>query len=187
MPANFNAVILEFCRVCHWAYEAWRTNRVLFDESPRADKLYHSASGPALERICNITQEYFLLQIAKLHDPASQKIGKVIHYNLGIDYIIKFGGWDLVTEAKLQSLQKQLDALHQKILPARNKILSHNDLPTILAHAVEGKFPSEADTAYFKTLEEFVNLVCEKSTGENFNFISAVDMEIDSLASALVK
>ena len=96
MTAHSEIVVYKFCGLCQWAYEAWRTYRVLFDDSPRSAKLRSSTSGEALNRISIITQEYFLLQIYKLHDPASQQ-GNI---TLGIDYMIRFGGWDVNYKGK---------------------------------------------------------------------------------------
>ena len=41
----------------------------------------------------------------------------------------------------------------------RNKILSHNDLPTILSGSTLGAFPRGADRSYFEALQQFVNIV----------------------------
>src|SRR6266705_6778587 len=55
-------------QVCHWTYEAWITHRVLFDDNPNGEELRHSKYGPLLGRLSNITADYALLQLAKLHD-----------------------------------------------------------------------------------------------------------------------
>src|SRR5271154_1203190 len=127
MTAHSEIVVDKFCERCQWAYESWSTRRVLFDDKPRSAKLRISKSGKALYRISEIMQDYWILQVSKLHDPASQQ-GQI---NLGIDYMIRFGGWDITTKSKLESLQTQLNELAAKIRPARNKILSHNDLEAI--------------------------------------------------------
>jgi hypothetical protein len=101
--------------------------------------------------------------------------------------MIRFGGWTPETEAKLLALRKQLDELNQMIRPARNKALSHNDLEAILKRQTLGAFPAEMDTAYFKTLQEFANLVCENSTAGEFQFTSDVAAETDLLAETLAK
>jgi len=73
--------------------------------------------------------------------------------------MVRFGGWKKKTEDKLQQLRKGLDELAAKIRPARNKILSHNDLETILNGATLGKFPKGEDEKYFKTLQEFADTI----------------------------
>lgn len=183
MSAQSDIVIDEFLKLCQWTYESWRTHRVLFDPSTRTDKLSYTSSVMALTRISIITQEYFLQQLAKLHDPAAAGNQK----NLGLEYIIMFGGWDAPTKAQLEAMKDKLDGLHLKIRPARNKILSHNDLKTILKKKTLGAFPPEADTTYFRILEEFANLIREKGAGKKFHFQTSVDSETNLLADALAQ
>jgi hypothetical protein len=66
--------------------------------------------------------------MAKLHDPAVMS-GRV---NLSLAYILDYGGWDVATAGRLRALRNQLDDLDRQIRPARNRILSHNDLVTLL-------------------------------------------------------
>jgi hypothetical protein len=182
MTAHSDIVVNKFCDLCQWAYESWKTHRVLFDEKPHTTKLRNSKGGHALYRLSVITQEYFLLQISKLHDPAVQQN----QINLGIDYMIRFGGWEAITNSKLQAMKIQLEELAKKIRPARNKILSHNDFEAILNESTLGQFTAEADTEYFKTLEEFVNTVCENSTGRSWHYFTDVEPETELLLSTLL-
>jgi hypothetical protein len=89
MQALSASVIVEFCKLCGWAYEAWLNHRELFDQNPRAAELQNSWAGDALARLSVISQEYALLQVVKLHDRAVVS-GNV---TLGIDYIVTYGGW----------------------------------------------------------------------------------------------
>src|SRR5471030_315535 len=114
MNAHSEIVVGKFCEICQATYDAWRTHRVLFHKNPREAELIKSPAGKALIRLSIITQEYFLHQVSKLHDPAVQKD----QVNLGIDYIVKFGGWDEIVKAKLKALQKQLEEVPKKIRPA---------------------------------------------------------------------
>jgi hypothetical protein len=96
-----------------------------------------------------------LHQIAKLHDPAKQ-FGQ---NNLSISYIIDNGFWDRETRMRLGLLKAQLDAFASLLREARNKLLAHNNLATILAGQARGQFPVGADIEYFKGLQELVDLV----------------------------
>lgn len=182
MAAIGNPAIQEFCKLCNWAYEVWATHRVLFDDNAEVDILKASHYGEPLGRLSIITQEYVLLQISKLHDPAVQRD----RINLSLEYVIKFGGWDHDTATKLQKLYHELEALAKKLRLARNKILSHNDLAAILDASYLGEFEQGADIKYFKTLQEFVNVVHEKTIGGIFPFndLAAGDAEI--LLTALI-
>lgn len=148
-------VVEEFYGLCNWAYEVWLTHRELFDVNPRAEELKQSFAGDALGRLSIVTQEYLLHQIAKLHDPASQ----YGHANLSIDYVVKSGSWPAHTQVELEQLQSKLKGFAQLLIGARNKLLSHNDLATILTGTTLGAFPEGSDRDYFATLQEFVNIV----------------------------
>ncbi len=174
-------VVQEFCKLCNWAYEAWATHRVFFDDNPKADALKASHYGEPLGRLSVITQEYVLLQITKLHDPAVQR-GQI---NLGLEYVTKFGDWDETTAIKLQRLFHDLETLAGKLRQARNKVLSHNDLSAILEASSLGEFEQGADIKYFETLQEFVNVVHEKAVGQLFPFNGRAVADAKILLAAL--
>ncbi len=128
-----------FCSHCNWAYEVWVTHKCLFDDNPTPENNIALARDLTV-RLSTITQEYALLQIAKLHDPWTQ--GR--HVNLSIDYFVRFGCWGPKQE-RINAISAELAQLHQSIRPARDKILSHNDLATTMADHTLGDFPKDAD------------------------------------------
>jgi len=74
---------------------------------------------------------------------------------------VEYGGWDAKTEGRLRGLLNDLSELHQRIRPARNRLLGHNDLSTILADVPIGKFEAGLDDRYFDALQSFASLVRE--------------------------
>jgi len=159
--AHSPIVVERFYDLCNRAYRDWRIHKILFVDNPRKRELETSVAGYALEQFSILSQESFLLQIAKLHDPAIVQG----HITLGIEYMVRYGGWDKNTETKLQALQLQLNELDKKTRPARNKILSHNDLESILNGGILGGFPDGMDDKYFKTLQEFVDVIHDSVIG----------------------
>src|SRR5438876_773088 len=141
--------VQDFINICHWTYEASITHRVVFDVNPNGDD---SKYGPLLGLLSNITADYALLQLAKLHDRAKGK-------NLTLEYIIENGGWDSATASTLRQLHRQLDAFYRQIKPARNKILAHTDLATIQNKQTLGAFQKNADQEYFTVLAHFISVV----------------------------
>ena len=136
MSALSPFVIIEFCKLCGWAYECWLNHRELFDDNPRAVELRASFAGAALARLSEITHEYSLLQIAKLHDRAIVN-GKV---TLSLEYIITYGAWSPTVRGELEALEAKLSAFASQLREARNKSLSHNDLAAIVSGATLGAF-----------------------------------------------
>ena len=170
MPALSASVVLEFCDLCQWTYEVWLNHLELFDNNPRLTGPRNSYAKKELSRLSIISQEYGLLQIVKLHDPAVMNG----HVTFGIDYMLTYGGWSDSVRLRLQALKKQLDDFASQLRGVRNKVLSHHDLDTILAGAPLGKFAEGDDERYFKALQEFVNTVHDEVLGGPWPFCNLV-------------
>lgn len=166
-------VAKQFCELCNWAYECWVTHKRLFDENKRTETTIARAKY-FTARLSVITQEYSLLQICKLHDPAIQR-GAV---NITIDHIVRFGDWGLDAD-RINGYVRDLTSLFEKLQSARNKVLAHNDLEAIMESTALGEFPEGLDDAYFSALQELVNAVHEKwLDGINpFNDLARADVE----------
>jgi hypothetical protein len=132
-------------------------------------------------RLSIVSQEHLLHEICKLHDPAVQQN----QVNLGIDYIVRFGGWDDATKLQLSELQAKLRELADKLRQVRNKVLSHNDLETILEGETLGRFPDGEDIEYFKNLQNFANIVHRAVIGDDFVFNKCASDEAAALLSLL--
>ena len=167
MPALSEEVIGKFCGLCMWTHDTWLLRKYLFDKNPDEAKLKHPRYEHFFARLQLVLQEHWLLQLAKLHDPAVQN--KQI--NLTIDYIIDYGNWDSSTHAELKQLRdKMVMLVDASIRKARNKALSHNDLAAILSDAVLGEFTEGKDIEYFESLQAFVNVVANQVLDETFQF-----------------
>ena len=175
------SVALEFCKLCGWAYEAWLNHRELFDLNPRTAELQKSFAGEELARLSVISQEYSLLQIAKLHDPAVVS-GKV---TLGIDYVVTYGSWSPETRKKLESLRADLNKLGGQLRDARNKSLSHNDLAQIVAGVTLGEFNSGEDESYFQSLQKLVDIVHGEVLGGPWPFNDLVKNDVAAFMAIL--
>jgi hypothetical protein len=118
----------------------------------QGEQLRQSEYGALLGRLSEITADYAILQLAKLHDRARGK-------NLSLEYIIENGGWDNEAASALRQLELQLDTFYQQIKPARHKILAHSDLATIQNKQPLGAFEKDADQEYFAALRKFISVV----------------------------
>jgi hypothetical protein len=176
MSAFNRTLIDKLFNVCNQTHEVWVLRRALFDDNNQQQDLGTGHHVYFLNMLSEVLHEYMLLQLAKLHDPAVGA-GRI---NLSIAYIVEYGGWDVVTADRLRALKSQLDSLNAQIRPARNRILAHNDLATLLSDEPLGGFPPNADIEYFITLHAFVSLVYEKVTGApcaDFSSFSRTDAE----------
>jgi hypothetical protein len=181
MSALSPHVVLEFSKICDWTFQSWLNHRELFDENPRSDELMKSMGGVALGRLSVISHEYVLLQIAKLHEPTVVS-GQI---TLGIEYVVKYGGWDQSVSTKLSELADQLAMFAKGLRTVRNKVLAHNDLAAILSGSTFGEFEKNDDVKYFQTLQEFVNVVHSQVIGGPFPFNDLVKNEIADLMTII--
>ena len=174
-------VAKQFCELCNWAYECWVTHKCLFDDNVKKETTigkpeYFTA------RLSVITQEYSLLQICKLHDPAIQNSA----VNITIDYIVRFGDWGQDVEYINRNV-KRLNSLFDKLKSARNKVLAHNDLEAIMGAAVLGEFPEGFDEEYFAVLQDIANKVHEKWCGGPYPFNDLAGADVEEFLHILEK
>ncbi len=175
-------VAKKFCELCNWAHECWLTHKRLFDENDRQERTIGKAKC-FTNRLSRITQEYTLLQICKLHDPPVR--GNSI--NITINYILEFGDWGSDKE-KIQGIVSRLNNLFERIKPARNKVIAHNDLKELIdEEATLGAFPDGLDDKYFSVLQVLVNEVNEKWFDGPCPFDNFAGADVDEFLSILEK
>jgi hypothetical protein len=86
----------------------------------------------------------------------------------------------------LTELDQRTQAFRQKQLPARNKLISHADRSAILAGNTLGGAPQADWDQFWLDLEELVNIIHERVTGEQFK-VTEIGMltDADGLLKAL--
>jgi hypothetical protein len=152
-----------------------------FEDDPRTATIGSAGHGHFLYNLSIVSQEYALLQMSKLHDPACQQK----RVNLTIEYVIEYGGWDAETKRNLLRLASELGELYAHIQAARNRTIAHNDLATILDDTPLGAFPAGADDSYFAKLEEFASIVQQEVAGYALPFDHFAQTDVAMLLKAL--
>jgi hypothetical protein len=141
-----------------------------------------SAAGKTLERFSIISQEYLLQQISKLHDKA-ETCGRK---NLTLDYVVRFGNWDVNTGDRLQSLREKMDQFESHLRLARNKRIAHNDLKMIEENVTLGAFDEGLDDDYFRDLKEFVALASKKGLCYRYPLRDQPVPDVDQFLDVLI-
>lgn len=173
----------DFHSLCEWTHHAWLMHKTI-ETSPQTDQLMKGRCKEFLHHLSRITQEYSLQQIAKLHDPALQGSKS----NLTLDFVIRFGKWDEATVATLSGLRDEMARLvGNPVKGSRNMVLSHNDVETIAKETVHGQFESGADDRYFELLQQFVDIVNDKSFGGPAPFSEFAVSDTQVFLEALVR
>jgi hypothetical protein len=174
MPALTPKVVVKFCEHCDWTEQCWLLRKHLFDDNPDQRLLFDPRHAHLFNRLALILQEFWLHEVAKLHDLPKQA-GR---WNLSIDYILECGDWSDDIRARLVTLRVELVKLADVIRGARNRLLSHNDLEVILSEESLGEFPESMDVAYFEALREYAATVHEEVLGTRYKFDGLTENDV---------
>jgi hypothetical protein len=68
--------------------------------------------------------------------------------------------------------------LYDKIKPARDKTLSHNDLKSIQNQSTLGSFQKGLDKKYFEALKKFAEVAYEAATNEKMLSFDTVERDV---------
>jgi AbiU2 len=178
--------IVVFSNHCVFMRSIYLHGKILFEHINAKDRARMTRTAPVLFGDLNrMLVEYLILQVCKITDPArdfrhndNHTVAFLLqHYDLSSD---------LANERRLAALDAQLQAFRQKLLPARNKLISHSDRAAVMAgHALGGA--SNADWENFwRDLEELVGIIHQAIVGDPFQ-ITDVGMlsDADGLLKAL--
>ena len=161
-----------FCDLCQWVYECWAVHSNLFERLPaRLEeernvslvKFMETPYGACLDRLIEMSHEYILLQIAKLHDPAIQGQNE----NLSIDFFVRQEFWLEDEESTIREIAAKLNDFYDQIKDARNKILAHNDRVVFGEGSLLGSFSEGDDERYFRDLGVLCSMIWNKFPNRN--------------------
>ncbi len=169
-------LVREFSALCNWAFYVYQLHGALFDKAAEK-KLAGSAAGAGLGRLSLMSQHTVLLELAKLHDPAAS--GRDI--TLGIDFVVRFGGWSAATRSQLDKIAQALNDFYEGksqggrrsksgVKVARNRVICHNDLEALASGETLGGFTEVDGARYFDNLQKLVNLFWLEIEGHDFPF-----------------
>lgn len=174
IPQDLNQDIVRFAHHCAFMRSIYSHLKELFEYSDGEEKNRMKRTAPILFSDLNhILIEYVILQVCKVTDPVKQGANE----NQTAAFMLKH--YDFQNEP--QSLQRlielcdRLKAFRQKVLPARNKLISHADREAIRAGVLLGKAPNEDWEKFWDHLQEFVTIIHEKVVGHPFPFETGSD------------
>ena len=152
-----------FCDECRSVFENWATCRIVFADLPAQAEasdvdVLETPIGQCIERVYRMCLEAWISQVVRLDDPGEQRG----NWNLSIGRLCEADGWTDAERAKIDRLRERLKGLPERLKPARDKIIAHNDLPVRLAGNELGGFPEGMDEDYFNALAELATMVWHK-------------------------
>jgi hypothetical protein len=184
MTFHSKQTIEKFLGLCDWFIQIYEFRKHLFDENPNLEVFQGPRHEHFFYRLHVVLQESWMQQLARLHDPAIQG-GSI---NLTLEYIIDYGGWDEEFRRELLAGKSSMEVLYQPIKVARNKILAHNDLKTMISSDdALGQFEQGLDIQYFETLKAFCEILSQKVLGQPFVFDDLIKNDVEVFMSQFMR
>ena len=111
----------------------------------------------------NILADYFLIEVAKLTDPATSFGGK--RDNFTVANLIETVDWPSDCLQEIKKLNETVLSFRKYIEPARNRLLAHYDKTTVLSGDLLGGFPEGEDQKLLDVLEQICNVLHKAAFG----------------------
>lgn len=116
--------------------------------------------------INKILVDYFLLEIAKLTDPARCRGGR--SENFTVANLIESVEWPPDCLCEIKELNETILSFRKYIKGARDKILAHYDRTTVISGIALGGFPEGAEQKLLEALERMCDVLHKAAFGEIF-------------------
>jgi hypothetical protein len=165
LTMNQDEDIAIFADHCVFMRSIYLHGKILFEARTEEDRARMSRAAPTFFGDINkMLVEYIILQVCKITDPA-QDFRK--NDNHTIAFLLQHYDFsaDPAMMQRLAQLDAQLQAFRQKLLPARNKLISHSDRDAILARKNLGGAPQSDWDQFWIDLQEVVCIIYEKVLG----------------------
>jgi AbiU2 len=115
----------------------------------------------------NILADYFLLEVAKLTDPATSIVGKdSTRENFTVANLIETVEWSFDCLRQINELNDTVMSFRKHIKLARHRLLAHYDKETVISGTSLGGFPVGEDKKLLEALEQMCNLFHSAAFGE---------------------
>jgi len=129
--------------------------------------LMNATAGTFFGDLNQVLNEYLILQVCKITDPAKDYRDNDNHT---IAFLLQYYDFsdDPPTLNRLDELRADMQTFRAKLLPARNRLISHLDRDAILAGRSLGAASDEEWNQFWLELQAFIYIVHRKVTGSSF-------------------
>jgi hypothetical protein len=178
--------VQAFANSCVLLRSQWQHFRILFEGSDLKRELLQTTAPALFGDLNYLLIEHLVLHICRLTDNA-QTMGRK---NLTVKFLIEHSDLSAAPDMldKLKRISDSIDAFRQKILPARNRFISHFDLEAVRLDQPLGAATDAEWTQFWLDLQDFVKLMFRHHVGPSEHFcLNDIGMmsDADSLLTAL--
>jgi hypothetical protein len=179
-------VVKKFVDHCVTLRAFWVHYQAIFEGTDLKPELLQSTAHKFFHDLNLMLIEHLILQICKLTDPEIT-MGK---RNLTIQYLIRYSDFSASPRdlAKVTKIAARIDKFRQRILPARNKLISHLDLDAAHGRRAFGGASVAAWQKFWLDLQDFVTIIHRRYVDRHAPFyLNGVGMisDADQLVKAL--
>jgi hypothetical protein len=172
-----SADVAKFANLCVSARSTWTHYQTLFEASPLRRELLNEIAPVFFGDLNQMLIEHLVLQVCKITDPA-QTSGRS---NLTVKYLVQHGTYPPADLVSLTELSNSMEQFRAKVVPARNRIISHVDLEAVQEGVPLGGAATSEWDQFWQDLESFVQLVHRHYVDAAWDFrITEVGMLSDS-------
>lgn len=135
----------------------WRHYQIFYEEGDLRRTMLHQIAPIFFGDLNLMLIEHLVLQICKLTDPE----GTAARKNLTIDYLVNNGDFSAAPADRDRAviLRDRIHLFRMAILPARNKLISHLDLSSVMAGSPLGAADEKAWSQFWDDLDELLDLL----------------------------
>jgi AbiU2 len=157
-----------FANYCAFMRSIYLHARELFESCSADDRaLMNATARTFFDDLNRVLNEYIILQVCKITDPAQDYRNNDNHT---IAFLLQHYDFsdDPPTLTRLEELRADMKAFREKLLPARNKLISHLDRDAILTGRPLGAASDEEWNQFWLDLQDFIYIVHRKIMGSSF-------------------
>jgi hypothetical protein len=160
-----HAIVNKFCNHVFHLKQVHYIICELFNKDDARSLLERTAPAFFIE-LNKILIDYFLLEIAKLTDPATSIHGR--HENFSLSNLVETIEWPPDCINKIKELNNTVLSFRKYIEPARHKLLAHYDKKVVVSSIVLGSFPEGEEKKLLEALVEICNVMHKAAFGKIF-------------------
>lgn len=159
-------LVKRFCDYIFWLKQVHYSFSELFEDN-EARFLMERTAHMFFQDLSYILADYFLLEVAKLTDPSTSRVGKgETRENFTLANIIETVEWPSDCLEEIDNLNAMVLSFRKHIKPARDSLLAHYDKITVISGDSIGGFPEGEDKKLLKVLEQLCNVFHRAAFGE---------------------
>ena len=178
--------VQAFANACVLLRSRWQHFRILFEGSDLKRELLQTTAPTFFDDLNYLLTEHLVLHICRLTDNA-QTMGRK---NLTVKFLIEHSDFSATPDmlGKLKRIRASIDAFRQKILPARNRFISHLDLEAVRLDQPLGAVTDAEWNQFWLDLQDFLESMFQHHVGPSEHFcLNDIGMmsDADSLLTTL--